>query len=274
MPNFVTPNLVGKAWQASGKSLSHTLSINKREMKVSELERMINEQERPIDEYAVSAAFPALMRKVYVWMTLALAITGLTAWGIASSPGLVYSIVSNTALLWGLLIAEIVLVVWLSVRLTKLSLTAATLIFIAYSVLNGVTMSFIFLAYTATSIAQTFFVSAATFGVMAVFGTTTRRNLQGWGRYFFMALIGLIIAMVVNLFVGGAMLDFVISGVGVILFTAITAYDAQAIRMMLALEPDLGEGSQKVALYGALDLYLDFINLFLYLLRFLGNRNS
>ncbi len=243
-------------------------------MKVSDLERMINEQERPIDEHAISAAFPALMRKVYIWMALALAITGLTAWGVASSPSLVFTIVNNMPLFWGLLIAEIMLVVWLSVRLNKLSLTAATVIFIAYSVLNGVTMSFIFLAYAATSIAQTFFVTAATFGVMAVLGTTTRRNLQSWNRYFLMALIGLIIAMLVNLFLGSSTLDLIISGIGVVIFTVIVAVDTQKIRMMLELQPDLSEGSQKVALYGALDLYLDFINLFLYLLRFMGDRNS
>lgn len=225
-------------------------------------------------ENIVSVAFPALMRKVYVWMTLALVITGFTAYGVASSPGIITAIVSSKALMWGLIIAEIALVWYVSARIDRLSLTTATLLFILYSVLNGATLSIIFLAFTMQSIASVFFITAGTFAAMSLIGYFTKTDLSSFGKILFMALIGLIIATVVNAFLiksGG--FSLIISYVGVLIFVGLTAYDTQKIKMMLVQADDVNEDAQKIALMGSLSLYLDFINLFLYLLRiFGGNR--
>ena len=238
-------------------------------MEVKEFEKMSREQEG-----SLSLAFPALMRKVYVWMALALALTGLTAYGIANNTNLAFTLISNRALFWGIAIAEFALVVFLSARIQKLSLSTATLSFLLYSVLNGVTMSIIFLAFTASSIATTFYITAGTFGVMAVYGYVTKTDLSKWGNILRMALLGLIVALVVNIFLHNSMLDLIISGIGVILFTGLTAYDSQKIKTALALQEYPDENAQKIALIGALNLYLDFINLFLYLLRFFGRSNN
>ena len=238
-------------------------------MEVKEFEKMIREQEG-----SLSLAFPALMRKVYVWMALALALTGLTAYGIANNTNLAFTLISNRALFWGIAIAEFALVVFLSARIQKLSLSTATLSFLLYSVLNGVTMSIIFLAFTASSIATTFYITAGTFGVMAVYGYVTKTDLSKWGNILRMALLGLIVALVVNIFLQNSMLDLIISGIGVVLFTGLTAYDSQKIKTALALQEYPDENAQKIALIGALNLYLDFINLFLYLLRFFGRSNN
>lgn len=222
------------------------------------------------EQLAMSAAFPALMRKVYVWMAMALAITAITAYGVASSPALTALIFSNKVIFFGLIIAELVLVFWVSARIEKLSLTRATLMFILYSVLNGATLATIFFTYSPAVIAKTFFVTAGTFGAMAVYGYFTKSDLSSWGRLLIMAVIGLIIAGVVNIFLKSSMMDFVISVIGVLVFVGLTAYDSQKIKRMLAMQTDMGETAQKIALMGALSLYLDFINLFLYLLRFFG----
>ncbi len=225
-------------------------------------------------ENIVSVAFPALMRKVYVWMTLALVITGFTAYGVASSPGIISAIVANRALMWGMLIAEFALVFYVTARINRLSLTTATLIFILYSVLNGATLSVIFLAYTMQSIASVFFITAGTFAAMSLIGYFTKTDLSSLGKILMMALIGLIIATLVNVFLiksGG--FSLIISYVGVLIFVGLTAYDTQKIKMMLVQADDVTEEAQKIALMGSLSLYLDFINLFLYLLRiFGGNR--
>ncbi len=218
-------------------------------------------------------AFPALMRKVYIWMAMALAITGVTAFGVASSPNLLALIFSSKLLFFGLIIAELALVILLTARLQKLSLTTATLFFVLFAVINGVTLSSIFVIYTMASIAQTFFICSATFGVMAVYGYTTKRDLSSMGKLLFMALIGLIIATVVNIFMRSSGLDMAISYIGVIVFVGLTAWDTQKIKLMLANAEDMGEGAQKIALIGALSLYLDFINLFIYLLRIFGRRD-
>ena len=218
-------------------------------------------------------AFPALMRKVYIWMAMALAITGVTAFGVASSPNLLALIFSSKLLFFGLIIAELALVILLTARLQKLSLTTATLFFVLFAVINGVTLSSIFVIYTMASIAQTFFICSATFGVMAVYGYTTKRNLSSMGKLLFMALIGLIIATVVNIFMRSSGLDMAISYIGVLVFVGLTAWDTQKIKLMLANAEDMGEGAQKIALIGALSLYLDFINLFIYLLRIFGRRD-
>jgi FtsH-binding integral membrane protein len=223
-------------------------------------------------QWDVSEAFPVLMRKVYVWMTMALAITGFTAYGVATSPGILEAIYTNPILFWGLIIAEFALVIGVSAAINKLSLTVATLMFILYSVINGALMSYIFLAYTTTSVATVFFITAGTFGVMALIGYTTKVDLSSMGKILFMALIGLVIATVVNLFVKSDGFTMILSYVGVLIFVGLTAYDTQKIKQMLLQAPDAGEGAQKLALLGALTLYLDFINLFIYLLRILGKR--
>jgi hypothetical protein len=223
-------------------------------------------------EWEVSNAFPVLMRKVYVWMTLALVITGFTAYGVATSPGILQAIYSNQILFWGMIIAEFALVIGVSAAINRLSLTVATLMFILYSVINGALLSYIFLAYTASSIATVFFITAGTFGAMAFIGYTTKTDLSKMGKIVMMALIGLVIATLVNLFIKSSGFTMILSYVGVLVFVGLTAYDTQKIKQMLLQAPDAGEGAQKIALLGALSLYLDFINLFIYLLRIFGRR--
>ena len=224
-------------------------------------------------QLSMSAAFPVLMRKVYVWMTLALVITGFTSYGVATSPGILQAIYGNQLLFWGMIIAEFALVIGVSAAIHRLSLTTATLMFILYSVINGALLSYIFLVYTASSVATVFFITAGTFGAMALLGYTTKTDLSSIGKYLIMALIGLIIATVVNLFVQSTGFTLILSYVGVLIFVGLTAYDSQKIKQMLLQAPDAGEGAQKLALLGALTLYLDFINLFIYLLRMFGRRN-
>ena len=225
-------------------------------------------------ELEMSAAFPVLMRKVYVWMTLALVITGFTAFYVAHSEALLTAIVTNQILFWGLIIAELGLVIGLSAAINKLSLTVATLLFVLYSVINGATMSFIFLVYTASSITNVFFITAGTFAAMALFGYFTKADLSSLGKILMMALIGIIIATIVNIFTKSTGLAMILNYLGVLVFVGLTAYDSQKIKQMLMHAPDTGEAAQKVALLGALSLYLDFINLFLYLLRIFGGRRE
>lgn len=225
------------------------------------------------EQLSMSSAFPVLMRKVYVWMTLALVITGFTAYGVATSPGVLQLIFGNQILFWGMIIAELALVIGVSAAINRLSLTTATLMFILYSVINGALFSSIFLIYTASSIATVFFITAGTFGVMALIGYTTKTDLTSIGKYLFMALIGLIIATLVNMFIKSEGFTYILSYIGVLIFVGLTAYDSQKIKQMLLQAPDAGESAQKIALLGALTLYLDFINLFLYLLRIFGRRN-
>lgn len=224
------------------------------------------------EQLSMSSAFPVLMRKVYVWMTLALVITGFTAYGVATSPGVLQLIFGNQILFWGMIIAELALVIGVSAAINRLSLTTATLMFILYSVINGALFSSIFLIYTASSIATVFFITAGTFGVMALIGYTTKTDLTSIGKYLFMALIGLIIATLVNMFIKSEGFTYILSYIGVLIFVGLTAYDSQKIKQMLLQAPDAGEGAQKLALLGALTLYLDFINLFIYLLRIIGRR--
>lgn len=224
------------------------------------------------EQLSMSSAFPVLMRKVYVWMTLALVITGFTAYGVATSPGVLQLIFGNKILFWGMIIAELALVIGVSAAINRLSLTTATLMFILYSVINGASFSSIFLIYTASSIATVFFITAGTFGVMALIGYTTKTDLTSIGKYLFMALIGLIIATLVNMFIKSEGFTYILSYIGVLIFVGLTAYDSQKIKQMLLQAPDAGEGAQKLALLGALTLYLDFINLFIYLLRIFGRR--
>ena len=238
-------------------------------MNYNELNFNVSNRER---EFSMSAAFPVLMRKVYVWMSLALLLTGATAYGVATSPGVLMALYTNRALLWGLMIAELVIVVGVSAAINKLSLATATMLFVLYSVINGVLLSSIFLVYTTSSIASVFFITAGTFATMALVGYTTKKDLTSMGKMLFMALIGIIIATIVNIFVKSSGLEMIVSYLGVLIFVGLTAYDSQKIKQMLLMAPDAGEAAQKMALLGALTLYLDFINLFIYLLRILGRR--
>ncbi len=236
-------------------------------MEVQELEKMIREKEGTL-----SLAFPALMRKVYVWMTLALVITGVVAYGVASSPTLLQAIFSNKILFWGIILGQFGLVFGISGAINRLSLSVATMLFVLYSILNGVMLSAIFVAYSPMVITKVFFITAGTFAAMATFGYFTKADLSGMGKILMMALIGLIIATVVNIFLKSSRLDMILSYVGVLIFVGLTAWDSQKIKMMLAQCEDMDEGAQKIALIGALTLYLDFINLFLYLLRIFGRK--
>jgi FtsH-binding integral membrane protein len=214
----------------------------------------------------------AFLRAVYGWMGAGLAITALSASVIASSPQLVVAIATNRPLFWGLMIAPLGIVFVLSARVERLAASTAAMLFVAYSALTGVTISFVLLAYTGESVATTFVITAGMFGGMAVYGTTTRRALAGFGQFLFMGLIGLVLASVVGMFWHNDGLQFVISCIGVIVFTGLAAYDAQRMKAMALSLPTGQTGSY--AIVGALALYLDFINLFLMLLRFTGNRRD
>ncbi len=209
-----------------------------------------------------------LIRQVYAWMGAGLAITAVMAFITLSSPALLNAVLGNKLIFYGLMIGELALVFTLSGAIDKLSAATATLIFVAYSALNGITLSTVALVYTANSITSTFVITGGMFGAMSIYGYMTKKDLTSWGSFLFMGLIGVVIASVVNIFVGSSSVSWVISGIGVIVFTGLTAYDTWKIKEMAAH----GTEGRKPAILGALTLYLDFINLFLMLLRFTGNR--
>jgi len=211
-----------------------------------------------------------LIRKVYVWMCLALLITAGTAYRVSNSEEILRLIFSSKMSFFGIIIAQFAIVWFLSARIKTLTFTTATILFALYSVLMGVTMSCIFLAYTQSSIASTFFITAGTFAVMSIYGFTTKRDLTSIGGLLIMALVGLIIASVVNYFLKSSMFDLIISCIGVLIFVGLTAYDTQKIKALMNQENT--EENQKMAIIGSLMLYLDFINLFLFLLRIFGRR--
>ena len=215
----------------------------------------------------------AFLRSVYGWMCGGLAITALTASVIAASPAFVFAVATNRVLFWGLMIAQLGIVFVLSARVQQLAASTAALLFVAYSALTGVTISFVLLAYTGESVATTFLVTAGMFGAMAAYGTTTQRSLAGFGQFLFMGLIGVVLASIVGMFWHSDGLQFVISFIGVIVFTGLAAYDAQRLKSMALSMPTGQTGSY--AIVGALALYLDFINLFLFLIpRLTGNRRD
>ena len=211
-----------------------------------------------------------LIRKVYVWMCAALLITAGTAYRVSNSEELLRLIFSSKISFFGIIIAQFAIVWFLSARIRTLTFSTATILFALYSVLMGVTMSCIFLAYTQSSIASTFFITAGTFAVMSIYGFTTKRDLTSIGGLLIMALVGLIIASVVNYFLKSSMFDLIISCIGVLIFVGLTAYDTQKIKALMNQENT--EENQKMAIIGSLMLYLDFINLFLFLLRIFGRR--
>jgi FtsH-binding integral membrane protein len=219
----------------------------------------------------VEAAF---ISKVYGWMSAALVITGVVAMWAASTPAVknAFDPASGSMLPFYLLIGvEFGAVIFLSARINKMTAETAGIVFLVYSILNGLTLSMVFLIYTSSSIASTFLVTAATFGVMSAYGYMTKKDLTSIGNLAFMALIGLIIGSVVNIFLQSEIMYWVITYAGVLIFVALTAYDTQKIKRMAAYD-DTQEVSKKKSIMGALTLYLDFVNLFLYLLRFMGDR--
>ncbi|RRC97292.1 Bax inhibitor-1/YccA family protein [Prevotella sp. OH937_COT-195] len=221
-------------------------------------------------EKRVSLAMPATMRKVYVWMTLALAITGFTAWMVADT-GLWFSIASNRMLFWGMIITELGLVFGISAGINKLSMPVATLLFALYSIINGAILSSIFIIYDIGSIASVFFIAAGMFAAMGVMGMVIKTDLSKFGNILLMGVVGLIIASLVNVFLlKSGMMSLIVSWIGVAIFAGLTMYDTQRIKKMLAAADDTGDTTQKIALLGALSLYLDFINMFIYLLRIFG----
>ena len=215
----------------------------------------------------------SILKNVYMWMTLGLAITGVVAMYVASSQALMEAIVGNRLFFFLLIAGELGLVFWLSARIHQMSPTTATAAFAGYAILNGVTLSVIFLAYTQASIARAFFVAAGMFAGMSVWAMTTKKDLSSIGNYLIMGLWGIIIASLVNIFLASSSLSWAISFVGVFLFLGLTAYDTQIIKRWSAEMGDADEADyMRISIMGALKLYLDFINLFLFLLRLLGNR--
>lgn len=211
------------------------------------------------------------LKAVYAWMFVGLAITAAIAAVVASTPLFVQTVASNRWLFVGALVAELGVVFYLSARVQKLTPNAATILFLLYAALNGVTLSVLTLAYSGSAIATTFAVTAGMFGALAVFGSRTTRSLAGAGQFFYMGLIGLVLASLLRLFWHSDALEFLISVVGVIVFTGLTAWDAQRLKQM-ASGPQAVSGSY--AVMGALSLYLNFINLFLILLRIQGGRRT
>ena len=225
----------------------------------------------------------AFMRGVYGWMSAGLALTAVVAYMTANTPALRELVISIdpasgmmgiTSLVWVLFIAEIGIVFYLSARISSMNASTATGLFMLYSGLNGLTLTPILLAYTAESVASTFFVSAGMFGAMSIYGLVTKKDLTSWGSLLFMGLIGIIIASVVNIFLQSSAMHFAISCIGVIIFLGLTAYDTQKLKTMGEMVPQNDSSAiRRGTIMGALTLYLDFINLFIMLLRLMGNRD-
>ncbi len=222
----------------------------------------------------VSAASGDFIRRVYNWMGLGLALTAFVALYTTSNHYLINLIFGNQLVFFGLIIGELALVIVLSAAINRLQASTATLLFFLYAGLNGLTLSVIFLAYTRASITSTFFVTAGTFAVTSLYGYTTQRDLTSWGSFFFMGLIGIIIASVVNIFLNSPMIYWLVTYAGVLIFVGLTAYDTQKLKQMALTGFADEETARKSAVMGALALYLDFINLFLMLLRILGARRD
>ena len=214
----------------------------------------------------------AFMIAVYGWMCAGLLITAGTAWYVAGSPAIVRAIAANAGVFWGLAIAQLAIVFVLSARVQRLTAATAAGLFIVYSCLTGATLSFVVLAYTGESLASTFLVTAGMFGGLVLYGTFTKRDLVGLGQFLFMGLVGVVLMSIVGLFLRSDGLQFVLSFIGVLVFSGLAAYDAQRLKLM-ALDSPNGRATS-YAIVGALALYLDFTNLFLFLLRFTGNRRD
>lgn len=222
----------------------------------------------------VAAVQGEFVRRVYNWMGLGLVITALVSMFTASSPAMLSFIFGTPMVFFGLIIAELALVFAMSAGINRVQSSTAMLMFFVYSALNGLTLSAVFIAYTQSSIASTFFVTAGTFGIMSVYGYTTKKDLTSWSSFLFMGLIGVVLASFVNLFFQNEGIYWVITIAGVIVFVGLTAYDTQKIKEMGLQGFTDSESERKGAVIGALQLYLDFINLFLMLLRIFGGRRD
>jgi FtsH-binding integral membrane protein len=222
------------------------------------------------DAAAIDQGLRAYMISVYQYMALGVGLTGLVAYWVSQTPA-IYEPIFGSGLVWVAMLAPLALVFALSFGINRMSAGTAQMVFWAYAALNGVALATIFLVYPMGDISRVFFISAATFGALSLYGYTTPRSLSAWGSFLIMGVVGVIIALVVNAFLQSSALDFAISVIGVLVFAGLTAYDTQKIKEMY-LESDDGEIMGKKAIMGALNLYLDFINLFLMLLRLLGNR--
>jgi len=224
---------------------------------------------------ALDAKVSTVMKSVYMKMFLGLLVTAAVAWGVAATAtpgsGFLYYLVTHSWLYWVLAIAEVGLVLWISARLHKMSSGMATGLFFLFAAVNGLTLSLIFVVYSLPSIFKTFLITAGVFGAMSVYGYFTNRDLTKIGSFLYMALFGLIILVVVNIFLASSTLEWIISIAGVALFVGITAWDTQTIKRMAMADPGMADG--RLATLGALNLYLDFINLFIYLLRIFGDRD-
>lgn len=241
---------------------------------MNDMNKLWGTLDRSNEDKRVAQASAAILKDVYLWMTSALVISGLTAMLVAGNPTLINTIFSSKFGFIAIILAQLGLVMLISSRINKLSVLTATVLFILYAALTGVTLSSIFLVFTQESITSVFFITAGTFAVISAFGYITKKDLSSIGNILFMGLIGIIIASVVNWFLHSEMLYWIVSYVGVLIFVGLTAYDTQKIKQM-AIEYSDGnfEITKKVALIGALSLYLDFINLFLHLLRIFGKRD-
>ena len=221
---------------------------------------------------SVAAEQQRFMVRVYNWMTAGLAITGFMAFYVSNNETIMGIIFGNPFMPIVLMIVQIGLVFWLASRVMQMSVSQATGVFMLYAGLTGITFSFIFVVYTSASITSTFLVTAGTFGAMSLYGYTTKKDLTSWGSFLFMGLIGIIIASVVNMFMQSNMMHMIITYAGVLIFVGLTAYDTQKIKEMNILGNEGTDEDTKEAIRGALTLYLDFINLFLMLLRLMGDR--
>jgi uncharacterized protein len=232
-------------------------------------------QPAPMTQTQAQVQVNSFIRSVYNWMAIGLGLTGFVAFYVAHSPYLVNLIFGNKLIFFGLIIGELALVFYLSARVHKMSASKATSLFVFYAALNGATLSIVFLAYTSSSIASTFFICSGTFVATSIYGMVTKRDLTSIGQFLFMGLIGIIIASVVNMFVQSSGMSMIISYIGVLVFVGLTAYDTQKLKNMALTQPaDLEEGAKrKGAILGALSLYLDFINMFLFMLRIFGGRD-
>lgn len=236
---------------------------------------MQNNQYSPYySQEAIQAEQARYMTKVFGWMSAALIVTGIVAFLVAITPVLAETILGNRILFYVMLGAEFGVVWWLSSRVATMSATAATVWFFLYSILNGITLSVIFFIFTADSIFYVFMIAASMFMAMAAYGYYTKKDLTSWGSLLMMGVIGLIVAGIVNIFMKSDMFGMVISSIGVLVFVGLTAYDTQKIKEMNIIGNEGTDDDHKEAIMGALTLYLDFINLFLYLLRLLGNRRN
>ena len=212
------------------------------------------------------------MQEVYLWMTFALTLTGFVAYRTTQSEFLLELIFNSSFGFIGLILVELALVIWISSGIQRMSSNMAIGLFLLYSVLNGMTLSVLLIVYTGASVASTFFITAGMFGAMSIYGYTTKQDLSSWGNLLFMALFGIILASFVNIFLQSSGLYWLISYIGVLVFVGLTAYDTQKIKQLAAQVIVESEVGRKVAILGALTLYLDFINMFIFMLRILGNR--